>query len=213
MAHHVQKRNSQSPHGNRTLRRRGDVSRRRHQRSVERQNIRLSGHARQRLRHARRACGKNFAGQAASACVHDDGSCGFFGLRQSDRACDGYSRRDLQRQIQSQASRNGLCHRRNDAKTSSGAKPRAGDAVIMVGGDTGRDGCGGATGSSKSLRRKKRRNVRRGGSEGEPSRGEKAAKIVPQSPRVTACAQMQRFRRGRSVRGNRRACRRSAHLS
>ena len=29
-------------------------------------------------------------------------------------------------------------------------KPRAGDAVIMVGGDTGRDGCGGATGSSKS---------------------------------------------------------------
>ncbi len=29
-------------------------------------------------------------------------------------------------------------------------KPRAGDVVIMVGGDTGRDGCGGATGSSKS---------------------------------------------------------------
>lgn len=29
-------------------------------------------------------------------------------------------------------------------------KPKAGDIVIMVGGDTGRDGCGGATGSSKS---------------------------------------------------------------
>lgn len=29
-------------------------------------------------------------------------------------------------------------------------RPRAGDVVVMVGGDTGRDGCGGATGSSKS---------------------------------------------------------------
>ena len=29
-------------------------------------------------------------------------------------------------------------------------KPRAGDVVILLGGDTGRDGCGGATGSSKA---------------------------------------------------------------
>ena len=29
-------------------------------------------------------------------------------------------------------------------------KPAAGDAVILLGGRTGRDGCGGATGSSKS---------------------------------------------------------------
>ncbi len=30
------------------------------------------------------------------------------------------------------------------------AKPRAGDVVILLGGETGRDGCGGATGSSKA---------------------------------------------------------------
>ena len=29
-------------------------------------------------------------------------------------------------------------------------EPAAGDAVLLLGGETGRDGCGGATGSSKA---------------------------------------------------------------
>ena len=38
-------------------------------------------------------------------------------------------------------------NRRENVKRDT---PKAGDIVVMVGGDTGRDGCGGATGSSKS---------------------------------------------------------------
>ncbi len=38
----------------------------------------------------------------------------------------------------------------NKAENVVRSKPQAGDYILLVGGDTGRDGCGGATGSSKS---------------------------------------------------------------
>ena len=44
-----------------------------------------------------------------------------------------------------------------------------GDIIILLGGRTGRDGCGGATGSSKSAYRRVDRNMRCGSSERKPA--------------------------------------------
>ncbi len=52
--------------------------------------------------------------------------------------------------------------------------PLPGDVVILLGGRTGRDGCGGATGSSKIPYPQVPGNLRRGGAEGQRSRGTQA---------------------------------------
>ena len=57
--------------------------------------------------------------------------------------------------------------------------PEAGDIVILLGGRTGRDGCGGATGSSKKHTEALARDLRRGGPEGA---------IRPRSARSSACS-------------------------
>ena len=77
---------------------------------------------------------------------------------------------------------------------------------------TGRDGCGGATGSSKAHTEQSARNLRRGGPEGQRR---------PRSASSSACSAtakrhphdqaLQRLRRGRRFRCHRRAGRRSGH--
>ena len=63
-------------------------------------------------------------------------------------------------------------------------RPAPGDVVILLGGRTGRDGCGGATGSSKSHTLALAGKLRRGGAEGQRAGGEKATAAVPQSGRL-----------------------------
>ena len=48
--------------------------------------------------------------------------------------------------------------------------PETGDVVILLGGRTGRDGCGGATGSSKSHTLSSLSNLRGGSAEGQRAR-------------------------------------------
>ena len=64
-------------------------------------------------------------------------------------------------------------------QTSSVQTPAPGDVVVLIGGGTGRDGCGGATGSSKSHSVSSIEELRRGGAEGKCARGAQAAKAVP----------------------------------
>ena len=47
------------------------------------------------------------------------------------------------------------------------AQPEPGDIVMLLGGRTGRDGCGGATGSSKAHNAQSLDDLRRGGAEGQ----------------------------------------------
>ena len=76
-------------------------------------------------------------------------------------------------------------------------RPAPGDVVILLGGSTGRDGIGGATGSSKG-------DLRRGGPEGQRARGAQAAAAVPQPEGDEAHQALQRLRRGRRQRRHRR---------
>ena len=72
-------------------------------------------------------------------------------LRQPDRSCYRACHRDLP---------SGLCGKAHGDRRGQSARllqenvirerPAPGDVVILLGGRTGRDGCGGATGSSKS---------------------------------------------------------------
>ena len=59
-------------------------------------------------------------------------------------------------------------------------RPPPGDVVILLGGRTGRDGCGGATGSSKAHNAGEPGDLRRGGAEGQRPRGAQAPAPVPQ---------------------------------
>lgn len=59
-------------------------------------------------------------------------------------------------------------------------RPAPGDRIILVGGRTGRDGCGGATGSSKRTYRRIYPHLRCGSAEGESSGREKSPETVPQ---------------------------------
>ena len=83
-------------------------------------------------------------------------------------------------------------------------EPEPGDAVILLGGDTGRDGGGGATGSSKA-------RVRGRGPEGQPPDRAQDPASVPQKGGHHPDPAVQRLRRGRGVRGHRRAGRRAGH--
>ena len=57
--------------------------------------------------------------------------------------------------------------------------PEPGDIVILLGGKTGRDGCGGATGSSKKHTEESARNLRCRGPEGQPARRAQDSASVP----------------------------------
>ena len=62
----------------------------------------------------------------------------------------------------------------------SGKRPAPGDVVILLGGRTGRDGIGGATGSSKSHNLTSLDHHGRRGAEGQRPRGAQAPAAVPQ---------------------------------
>ena len=84
------------------------------------------------------------------------------------------------------------------AKNVVRERPIPGDEIILLGGRTGRDGCGGATGSSKAHTASSLDNLRRGGSEGQPAGGEKAPETVQGREGHETYQALQRFRRGRS---------------
>ena len=95
--------------------------------------------------------------------------------------------------------------------------PSPGDLVILLGGRTGRDGCGGATGSSKSHTLESLTHcgaeVQKGNAPEERKlqrlfRNKEAPAPLPQQGGDAAHQALQRLRRGRRVRRHRRACRR-----
>ena len=62
--------------------------------------------------------------------------------------------------------------------------PAPGDVVILLGGATGRDGCGGATGSSKSHTAQSLDHLRRRGAEGQRSPTERKIQRLFRNPEV-----------------------------
>ena len=85
-------------------------------------------------------------------------------------------------------------------------RPAPGDIVILLGGRTGRDGCGGATGSSKAHNDAIADDLRRRGAEGQSRRPSASIQRLFRNAEVcTADQALQRLRRGRRVRGHRRA--------
>ena len=90
-------------------------------------------------------------------------------------------------------------------------KPRKGDVIILLGGETGRDGCGGATGSSKAH---DAHSVETCGAEvqkGQSADRAQTAAPVPAPRRDAHDQKVQRLRRGRRLRRHRRAVRRAGH--
>ena len=63
--------------------------------------------------------------------------------------------------------------------------PMPGDIVILLGGKTGRDGCGGATGSSKSHTTGIAGKLRRRGAEGQRRRKSARLQRLFRNPQVT----------------------------
>ena len=87
-------------------------------------------------------------------------------------------------------------------------QPAPGDVIVLLGGRTGRDGCGGATAAPRCTRWRVLGNLRRRGAKGNPPRGAQAPAPVPPAEGDAADQALQRLWRGRRERGHRRAGRR-----
>ena len=85
-------------------------------------------------------------------------------------------------------------------------RPVCGDVVILVGGRTGRDGCGGATGSSKSHTKKSLEVCGAEVQKGNAPEERKLQRLFASTRCRTAYQTLQRLRRGRRLRCDRRAC-------
>ena len=105
-----------------------------------------------------------------------------FFLRQPDRSGDRtWFTRSIIRAMSPSAWRSALLSALLRWKTSSAKFRDPGDIIILLGGRTGRDGCGGATGSSKTPHHRVARNLRCRGTEGQPAGGAQDSASVPQS--------------------------------
>ena len=71
-------------------------------------------------------------------------------LWKSNRTCNRTSSRNIPPRICSKTFGNRSISRSSTKKNVVRTRPIPGDIVILLGGRTGRDGCGGATGSSKA---------------------------------------------------------------
>ena len=91
------------------------------------------------------------------------------------------------------------------AKNVRRREPRPGDVVLLVGGRTGRDGIGGATGSSKAHSESSLLACGAEVQKGNPAHRAEAAAAFPRPARQPADQALQRFRRRRRGRGHRRA--------
>ncbi len=89
--------------------------------------------------------------------------------------------------------------------------PEPGDVVVLLGGRTGRDGCGGATGSSKSHTIESLETCGAEVQKGNAPEETENPAPVPQSGGHPSDPPLQRFRRGRRIRGHRRTCGRTAY--
>ena len=146
----VQERDPQPPDRDRALRRRRYLPGRRHPRSAFGAGLRLPGHARHGKRRPAPDRRRHLARQAAPAQDHYRG-CGRVQLLwQPGRAGHRAGLRVLPSRLRGQAPGDRRRHRRRAEKERRAPLAVAGDAVLLVGGRTGRDGIGGATGSSKA---------------------------------------------------------------
>ncbi len=144
----VQERNPQPSDRDRAVRRGFDLSGRRYPRPAVGPQLRLSGDARDgRGQHLPE--GVRYARRQTPAERHfEEGRGGLFELRQSDRLARPMCARFTTTTMWPSASkwgRGGAVKAENVRRE----KPAPGDKIIMLGGRTGRDGIGGATGSSK----------------------------------------------------------------
>ena len=83
--------------------------------------------------------------------------------------------------------------------------PKPGDFILLLGGATGRDGCGGATGSSKAHDVQSIDTCGAEVQKGNPLTERKLQRLFRNSDFSKIIKPLQRFRRGRSMRCNRRA--------
>ena len=100
------------------------------------------------------------------------------------------------------------CRRSTGRPRDPRSSPEDGDVIILVGGRTGRDGCGGATGSSKEHTEESILQLRRRSPEGKSSGREKHPETVPQQRSSYAHQALQRLRCRRRIRSHRRTGRR-----
>ena len=162
----------------------------------------LSGHARHRRGGSHGSPrDRHHAGQAAPAQDRHHGGGRLLLLRQPDRS--GH------RPCVHEVYHPGYVAKRMEIGAVVGAAPGGnvrretpapGDVVVLLGGRTGRDGCGGATGSSKSHTDATRSTTC--GAEvqkGNAARGAQAPAAVPQRGGHPADQALQRLRRGRRV--------------
>ena len=83
--------------------------------------------------------------------------------------------------------------------------PEPGDIVILLGGTTGRDGCGGATGSSKKHTEESLETCGAEVQKGNPPEERKIQRLFRDGKVTRMIKPLQRLRRGRRIRCHRRA--------
>ena len=88
--------------------------------------------------------------------------------------------------------------------------PEDGDVIVLLGGSTGRDGCGGATGSSKAHTEESIETCGAEVQKGNPPTERKIQRLFRNGQVSKSNQTMQRLWRGRCLRGHRRIGRRSA---
>ena len=103
-------------------------------------------------------------------------------------------------------------HRRGaGGKCRAARRPHPGDVIILLGGRTGRDGCGGATGSSKAHTRNRLTTCGAEVQKGNPPEERKLQRLFRNAEVTPPDQALQRLRRGRRFGRDRRACRRSRY--
>lgn len=92
-------------------------------------------------------------------------------------------------------------------------RPEEGDVVILLGGRTGRDGCGGATGSSKSHNLKSLETCGAEVQKGNAPEERKLQRLFRNKQASLLIKRCNDFGAGRRVGGDRRTCGRARHRS
>ena len=134
------------------IRRRGNLSGRRDPRSAFRPQLCLSGHAHYGCgRPAHAVQPHTVRVSCPSARITTTAAQGYSSYGNQIGLATGKVQEVLSSGLCRQAHGAGRGHRRDTAQTMCAAtQPEPGDIVMLLGGRTGRDGCGGATGSSKA---------------------------------------------------------------
>ena len=125
VASSLQKRNAQPSDRNRTVRRRGNLYRRRDPRSTVRAGLRLRRYACDRRGKSAAPGRRNAARQTSAEENRHNGGSGLFLLRKPDWACNWYRRRDLSRRLRGKTHGNRRCCRRGSSQKRPPRAPSA----------------------------------------------------------------------------------------